>query len=321
MQDNKEGLQRFMRKRGAYIAGVMLVAAIVALMVIGKTQSVNIQGRYLMDGVGAKQKAEDSNGADQTESFSYDQFFGADRLGLGYEAHFEGFDGEMFIYKVELNKDIDDSTLSTFDEQLEKKCGKLTEDNFYGDVTVNKKGPRELQIILDLGNADSDKAILGILKALNEVEGVVKATVNGDDTLDYRHDLKTRSPVAEAITDEEKHAAAEKYGEEIQKYFDGLGLPFEVKCAAAGTAFMMSINFNEKPDEAALNELKQKISEYLDKNELIYQYLDHADSDLTISATANDGYKYLYPGETQIIDGLLQLLDKEAKGIKLVTIY
>ena len=84
---------------------------------------------------------------------------------------------------------------------------------------------------------------------------------------------------------------------------------------------MMSINFNEKPDEAALNELKQKISEYLDKNELIYQYLDHADSDLTISATANDGYKYLYPGETQIIDGLLQLLDKEAKGIKLVTIY
>ncbi len=176
MQIKNEKLRRFLRRRGGIIIGAAALACVAAVMIIGRKSAVDIESRYAEQAYEARAESEDYMMSIPDDI--WDSYFGIGELGLYYDAHIEGMDGEMFIYKAEFSRDIGEDTSKEFYAMLEKKCGKLDEDNFYGEVFAEIKSARELEIVLDLGNAAEDKAITGILRALNEIEGVAKVTVN-----------------------------------------------------------------------------------------------------------------------------------------------
>ena len=184
-------MNRFFRRYGGYICGVIFAAVIVTLAIIGsKHSSSDILTRYSKEKF-MKQVEEASSAQDSTDVYDfesgdfyqddevYDKFFGVDELSLYYKAHIAGLDGEMFIYDAQFDVTVSDATVRELDEAITRKCGQPSDDNRYGEIFITKKTDSSIEIVLDLGNAYEDKAITGIFKALNELNGVRSVTVNG----------------------------------------------------------------------------------------------------------------------------------------------
>ena len=213
----KEKVRIFLRRKGHYIAGALMLAAIVSLMIIGPGRSISydIASRFTEDHYSKKGTvAEDSSSEDgsvDVYDFStgefyknddvYDEFFGLKGLSLGYQAHIQDLDGEMFVYNADFTDPVTEDTLKAVSDEIRKKCGQLTADNYYGDITVMKSSERRIQIILDLGNAITDKAILGIFKALGDVGGVEKCVVNGEESKSADTQAETDTSAAPAVSD------------------------------------------------------------------------------------------------------------------------
>lgn len=177
MQIKNEKLRRFLRRYGGLCILGLAAAAIITVAVIGRSSDVNLFDRYLPS-------VPEETFPNYSEEELWDEVFEVDKLGLKYEAHFKGLDGENFYYTVEFDRPLPDDIEAQVWEQIEKKCGKATEDNYYGCIVISrsKNSDSELDIYLDLGSSNDTKAITGILRALNEIEGVKSVLVNDWET-------------------------------------------------------------------------------------------------------------------------------------------
>lgn len=177
MQIKNEKLRIFLRRYGGLCILGLAAAAIITVAVIGRSSDVNLFDRYLPS-------VPEETFPNYSEEELWDGVFEVDKLGLKYEAHFKGLDGENFYYTVEFDRPLPDDIEAQVCEQIEKKCGKTAEDNYYGyiDISRSKNSDSELDIYLDLGSSNDTKAITGILRALNEIEGVKSVLVNDWET-------------------------------------------------------------------------------------------------------------------------------------------
>lgn len=108
----------------------------------------------------------------------YNELFGIPKLGLYYPVHFRGLDGENFTYNVIFSDAIDQSKLDTLASEIVKALGDDTDSSFSGYYNIKKPADNRIQIYLDLGNADNDNAVTGILKAINAIDGVKEVIMN-----------------------------------------------------------------------------------------------------------------------------------------------
>ena len=327
MQIKNEKLRIFLRRKGEYLIGGALAAAFIGLMILGMNKSVTIGEDY----IGTKkvqEKIEDKieeqfGSTSEAKDDIWDRYYGLNDLGLRYDAHIADLDGEMFIYAVEFDRAVDDSVIKELNEQIEKKCGKPSQDNRYGEYSIQKTGEKSLTVMLDLGSATDTKAITGIFKALNDIDGVTKAVTNGQSGFGQKYsDLNV--PDANAKNEDESAKAWEDYRISLKDHFDGLGLSFPVDCRQLGTAFTLKISFNNKPDQTTEDALKEKLGVLLDSEKRTWSVFLLPEEEDNIAALTVDAknFRYVYPPEgCELCDALLKLLDSGFKDVKEVMIY
>ena len=182
MQNNDSKLQIFLRRKGNYIAGGLMAAAFIGLMILGANVNTAIGEDYISTKKVQERVQEKVDSYLAQYDNTWDGYYGIKELGLRYDAHIAAMDGEMFVYDVEFDRAVTDDTVSQLREQIVKKCGEYSEDNNYGEYMIEKTGEKSLRVILDLGNATDAKAITGIFRALDDIDGVVKAVVNDYNT-------------------------------------------------------------------------------------------------------------------------------------------
>ena len=326
MQIKNEKLRIFLRRKGEYLIGGALAAAFIGLMILGMNKSVTIGEDY----IGTKkvqEKIEDKieeqfGSTSEAKDDIWDRYYGLNDLGLRYDAHIADLDGEMFIYAVEFDRAVDDSVIKELNEQIVKKCGKPSQDNRYGEYSIQKTGEKSLTVMLDLGSATDTKAITGIFKALNDIDGVTKAVTNGQSGFGQKYsDLN--APDANAKNEDESAKAWEDYRISLKDHFDSLGLSFPVDCRQLGTAFTLKISFNNKPDQTTEDAIREKLGVLLDSEKRTWSVFLLPEEEGNIAALTVDAknFRYVYPPEgCELCDALLKLLDSGFKDVKEVMI-
>lgn len=104
-----------------------------------------------------------------------------DKLGLYYEAHMAGLDGECFHYSVYFENGLTDEKFEETDKAIDEFLKPYNEKEIYlGYIDISKDDDK-IFIYLDLGNVNpeyEETAIKGILKVLNNVSGIKSVIVN-----------------------------------------------------------------------------------------------------------------------------------------------
>jgi hypothetical protein len=120
--------------------------------------------------------------------YELDSMMGFDTLGLYYEAHMVGIDGENFSYSVYFEENPTDEKLTEVNNAITEFLSPYNDKDIYiGYIDVSKNNDK-LSVYLDLGNSDpeyEDTAIKGILKTLNNVQGIKSVIVNEDCDFDF----------------------------------------------------------------------------------------------------------------------------------------
>ena len=120
--------------------------------------------------------------------YEFDSMMGFDKLGLYYEAHMAGMNGECFCYSVYFEEGLTDEKFEETDKAICEFIKPYNDKDIYlGYLDVSKVDDK-VDIYLDLGNVDpeySETAINGILKALNNVSGIKCVIVNEGCDFDY----------------------------------------------------------------------------------------------------------------------------------------
>lgn len=113
--------------------------------------------------------------------FDFDSIFGIEQLDLNYEAHVAGFDGESFLYSVYFDGGVADEKAEEIQQVMADYSSQNgDEENYMGYIDVYK-GEDQIMIYLDLGGVseeNSNMAVTGILKALNNVAGIKSVIIN-----------------------------------------------------------------------------------------------------------------------------------------------
>lgn len=125
---------------------------------------------------------------EQTMEYELDGMMGFEKLGLYYEVHMAGIDGECFCYNIYFENSPTDEQFEETDKAIGEFIRPYVEKDIYmGYIDVTKEAER-LSVYLDLGNVDEenqDPAIKGILTALNTVSGIKSVIVNEDCGFDF----------------------------------------------------------------------------------------------------------------------------------------
>jgi hypothetical protein len=120
--------------------------------------------------------------------YKLDSMMGFDKPELYYEAHMVGIDGETFSYSVYFEENPTDEKLTEAINAITEFLAPYNDKHIYlGYVDVSKEEDK-LRVYLDLGNVNpeyEDVAIKGILKALNNVQGIKSVIVNEDCDFDF----------------------------------------------------------------------------------------------------------------------------------------
>lgn len=117
----------------------------------------------------------------------FDSMMGFDKLGLYFEAHVAGFDGECFDYSIYFEEGCTDEKLKEINAAIDEFTAPYDEEEiFIGYIDVSKNDEK-VSIYLDTGNIDEDidTVVTGILKALNNVTGIKSVIVNEDCDFDF----------------------------------------------------------------------------------------------------------------------------------------
>lgn len=113
--------------------------------------------------------------------YRFDDMMKFEKLGLYYEAHMAGLDGECFYYSIYFENGLTDEKFEETDKAIDEFLKPYNEKEIYlGYIDISKDDDK-IFIYLDLGNVnpdDEETAINGILKALNNVSGIKLVIVN-----------------------------------------------------------------------------------------------------------------------------------------------
>ena len=95
-----------------------------------------------------------------------------------------GIDGECFNYNIYFKDMLNDEKVEEIKDVIEKFKNQYNDndDSYIGYIDVSKDGNR-VNIYLDLGNVSPNYeniSIQGILKAINNVEGIKQVLINED---------------------------------------------------------------------------------------------------------------------------------------------
>jgi hypothetical protein len=120
--------------------------------------------------------------------YELDSMMGFDKLGLYYEVHMAGIDGENFSYNVYFEENPTDETLMEVNNAITDFLSPYNDKDIYlGYIDVSKNDDK-ISVYLDLGNSApeyQDTAIKGILKTLNNVQRIKSVIVNEDCNFDF----------------------------------------------------------------------------------------------------------------------------------------
>ena len=110
-----------------------------------------------------------------------DSMMGFDKLGLYYEVHMAGIEGECFLYHVYLNGDLTQEKTDEVSKAIDESVNaRNDEEHYIGYADVYTRNG-ELYIFLDIGSAapeDADTAIYGVLETLNNIDGIDRVIIN-----------------------------------------------------------------------------------------------------------------------------------------------
>lgn len=120
--------------------------------------------------------------------YNLDGMMGFDRLGLSYEAHIAGIDGENFTYSVYFEDAPTDGQSKEVVKAVAEYLKPYEERDVYMGYIDVTRDSEKVSIYLDLGNVQpqyEDVAIKGILQALDGVPGVRSVIVNEGCDFDF----------------------------------------------------------------------------------------------------------------------------------------
>ena len=164
----KEEFGLWYRRHKHQVAGVVLLAVLVTVGVLGY--------RSTHPGMRAS-----SDGGGSYEDYLEEQNAHYNSLGLSYEVSFEGLDGEMFTYSLYFDpKPGEEETARIVDDIFDRISEKQGQDDsaYYGDIFPYTTDDGYIMIVLDLGNADDDRMVEGILHAMDGTEGLTQVVIN-----------------------------------------------------------------------------------------------------------------------------------------------
>lgn len=159
----KESLRIFKRRYGHYFLGVFILLCVAAVMWIG------YHPQFM---------ASHSNKAAEAKE---DDTLNFDDMDLGFEVTLAALDGESFIYSIYFDHDITTEEASEINwriNRLLESCPKETYPGYISPVDIT--GKNKAEIMLDLGNADTEAMIKGIPESLKGLEGIEKIIINED---------------------------------------------------------------------------------------------------------------------------------------------
>ena len=116
-----------------------------------------------------------------------DRMFGLDALGLYFEAHIAGIEGENFFYSVYYDDALTDEKFEETQNAVIKFVESFGEDTYLGYIDITNEGDKT-SIYLDIGNTTpemEDIAVKGMIKALNNVTGIRSVIINEDCEGDF----------------------------------------------------------------------------------------------------------------------------------------
>ena len=123
----------------------------------------------------------DAEVSEEDQSYDFDEVLGITDLDLCYTAHAEGFEGECFHYNIYFNNGVaDKNRKKTVSDAINGYDYGLIGDDYAGYMSVSADSEK-VSVYLDLGNVqpqNSDKAIHGILLALNQVSDIDRVIIN-----------------------------------------------------------------------------------------------------------------------------------------------
>jgi hypothetical protein len=120
--------------------------------------------------------------------YEFDSMMGFDRLGLYFEAHLAGIDGECFNYSVYFDNGVTDEKTDEVNKAIDEFIKPYSEKDIYMGYIDVSENDGKVNIYLDHGGVnpyDETTSINGILKALNNVKGISKVIVNEGCGFDF----------------------------------------------------------------------------------------------------------------------------------------
>lgn len=110
-----------------------------------------------------------------------DEVLGLSNMDLNFEAHVAGFDGECFDFCIYFGSSVTDEEACAVENAVHEFLEPYEiKDIYLGYVDITSEGDK-VRIYLDLGNVDpgyEQTAISGILKSLNNVDGIDHVIIN-----------------------------------------------------------------------------------------------------------------------------------------------
>jgi hypothetical protein len=169
--DNRKSFKTFMHRHGHQFAGLLVLAGFITVGYIGYRES----HPKMPDVDDINTEMLESN----LESPTYEEMLGFDKLKLSYDIKVDGFDGEMFLYSIYFENSPTDEDIRAVEDCMDI-LPQDDENTYHGDVMVFSDEPDKVTVMLDLGNADDERYITDIPKALDGIDGIEKVVVNED---------------------------------------------------------------------------------------------------------------------------------------------
>lgn len=165
-EKRKEAFRIFKRRYGHYFIGAFILIGIIILFSID-TSSHRSDNLLLYNEANQK--------TDNNDMYDFES------LDLGFEVTMAAFDGESFVYSIYFDHDITEEDASEMNRRIDRLLESYPEDfypSYISPVEISDKNKAEL--MLDLGNADTESMVTDIPESLKGMEGIEKIVINED---------------------------------------------------------------------------------------------------------------------------------------------
>jgi len=314
--NSNSSFSAFRRKQGPKIIGGLMAAGLIALGVIGyKTNTISDIYARLAPREDTASQAPDNN----AEIYKNDPdalwkaALGINDLNLKYPVRIISIDGEMFDYSVEFNRDVTEEDKKNIIAEITKKCGQQVDDNYYGDYfLLDGRNSRYLRIILDLGNSYTDKAVTGILRALNEIDGVSSVTINEA----YQLPANTAPAETKAAAGNDNTAGQlAANSSSMKEHYEKLGTYFPIEFDSVGEQFLIKLTFTGDLTDEQRGAVEETLKPVFEKSKVTYTFARGSAKELAFSCDTS-ATSIIAQDMNFVPDEIFKALSGKIKGIE-----